>query len=332
MAPSGTLVDDPERDRSRIQRTGTAMTREPVNPSDPRWGGRIPRQLRFPEINIPGDIRGFFQHVSRRLDHFATFNEGHLPNVSYLGAKLEAASFGLFRVSTRGNPAKEIGEYFSPVSLPEPRPPAFPGGLIAMAVDATRRADEQRAEQKFTAERLSVLESLLSIIPREAGLLQLIDDIRGSFAYFEIPLDIMGDPPLIVPVEEPLLQQAVLERLFPTISVNWPAQAQELIRAYRRLISGDSPNSIFGDAFKALEEIARGLTSNPSFVFDKKHLARHFPDLHPTIHARIGKLAAHRGDKGSHGATGPQPHEIRYLLLEICNTALLLVGCPTVKG
>lgn len=142
-------------------------------------------------------------------------------------------------------------------------------------------------------------------------------------------LDIKGDPPLIVPTEEPLLQEEVIDRLLPRLASRFPERAQELVKAYHDSIEGKGLDSVFSEAFKTLEEIARSLTKDASFQFDKKNLEEYFPKLHGTIHQTIIRLAGHRGDKAGHGKSAPEPHEIRYLLIGICNVALLLLDYPS---
>jgi len=89
-------------------------------------------------------------------------------------------------------------------------------------------------------------------------------------------------------------------------------------------------NTIFGNAFKALEEVARQMTGDQNLVLsEEKELRKYFPVLHSTIYATIIKLAAHRGDKAGHGRQGPLPHEMRYLLFSICNVALLFLDYPS---
>ncbi len=176
-------------------------------------------------------------------------------------------------------------------------------------------------------ERIGVLESLLRILPNQssANVLQLKRDIRRFFAEAEIMLDIKGDPPLIVPMEEPLLQKEVLDKLLPRLESLFPDRAKELIRAYHNSIAGEDFDTVFSEAFKTLEEIARSLTKDTSFIFDKKNLNKYYPELHPTIHETMIRLAGHRGDEAGHGRSAPDPHEIRYLLFSICNIALLLL-------
>lgn len=110
-------------------------------------------------------------------------------------------------------------------------------------------------------------------------------------------LDIMGTPPLIVPMEEPLLQEEVLDKLLPRLTSRFPGRAQELIKTYHDLFAGVNLDSILSEAFKTLEEIARLIVGDKSFMFEKKHLKKYFPKLHPRIHETMIRLAGHRGDK-----------------------------------
>jgi hypothetical protein len=83
---------------------------------------------------------------------------------------------------------------------------------------------------------------------------------------------------------------------------------------------------VFGNAFKALEQLARDITKVDSLELSKPQLLeRHFSKLHGTIRDTIVKLAGHRGDEAAHGREGPDEYEIRYLLLSICNVALVLL-------
>lgn len=158
----------------------------------------------------------------------------------------------------------------------------------------------------------------------------LIRDIRRAFAEAKLPLDIKGSPSLIVPLDETLLQREVIDRLLPMLSAQFPQQANDLTQAYHDLLQGVDENTVFGNAFKALEEIARQISGNQSLTLsDDKDINKAFPLLHSTTHTTIMKLAAHRGDKGAHGRQGPPLHEMRYLLFSICNIALLFIDYPT---
>jgi len=285
-------------------------------------------------VQIEGDLWRLFDGLSGRLKQFAVFGEAG-PGLSgdYLGAQLDTASLRLFRHQTGFHPSLELEQYFSPGGLRKIPKLPVPGASILSSGLAIKMVAEERerlqSENRTCLEtRLSVLESLLHIIPDERALSKLISDIKRIFAYSGVSLDIEGVPPLIIPLEQPLLQHGVLNNLLPRLSARYPARAQELIEAYQRLLRGDKSDEIFVGAFKTLEELARSLTGDPKFEFKAASLKRHFPQLHPTIHETTIKLAAHRGDKGGHGRAAPEPHEIRYLLFEICNTALLLLDHP----
>jgi hypothetical protein len=129
-------------------------------------------------------------------------------------------------------------------------------------------------------------------------------------------------------LDEPLLQAGVIDNLLPRLAQRHPEGAKELIECYHRVVGGSSLDSVFGEAFKTLEEIARKETGNPSFIFDERNIAKHFPKVYPAIQATLVKLAAQRGDEGAHGRRSPDPHEIRYLLFAVCNIALLIIDYP----
>lgn len=177
-------------------------------------------------------------------------------------------------------------------------------------------------------DRLGVLEILLSILPQSDWINNLQRDMRRFFAEAKIMLDIKGTPPLIIPMEEPLLQQEVIDSLLSRLKENYPERANELVQAYHGIIIGRDLDSIFLEAFKTLEEIARSITNDKKFEFDKANLKKYFPDLHGTIHETMIKLAGHRGDRAGHGKDSPPPYEMRYLLFTICNIALLLLEYP----
>jgi hypothetical protein len=129
-----------------------------------------------------------------------------------------------------------------------------------------------------------------------------------------------------MPLEEPLLQKEVVDKLLPRLEAKYPERAADLMKACHDLLKGVDTNTVFGNAFKAVEELARQLSGEPKLELnDRTTLDKYFPELHGTIRETILKLAAHRGDKGAHGRKGPDGHEIRYLLFSICNLALLLL-------
>lgn len=177
-------------------------------------------------------------------------------------------------------------------------------------------------------DRLGVIEILLRILPQSDLIDNLKRDIRRFFAEAKIMLDVKGSPPFIVPMEEPLLQREVIDNLLPRLTDRFPERAKELVRAYHGMRTGEDLDSIFLEAFKTLEEIARAITNDKKFEFDRANLKKYFPHIHATTHETMIKLAGHRGDRAGHGKDSPAPYEIRYLLFSICNIALLLLEYP----
>jgi hypothetical protein len=209
--------------------------------------------------------------------------------------------------------------------------------LKERAVDSADR--ESRKTVHYTtivAERIAVLEALLRILPNQnQATAELIHDVRRFFAETRVILDIKADEgrlPLIVPLEEPLLQRAVIDDLLVRLSAGFPKRARELVDAYHELLKEADGDTIFLNAFKSLEELARELTRDTGFMFDKSHLQKNFPLLHGTIHQTLIRLGGHRGDRAGHGKNVLPPHEIRYLLFTICNAALLLLDYPQSAG
>jgi hypothetical protein len=193
----------------------------------------------------------------------------------------------------------------------------------------TRPERQKKHWDQKLSERLEVLQALLTLLSQqtEQEALNLLQrDIRRFAADSGVLLDIEGNPPTLVPREEPLLQQGIIDKLLPRLEQRFPDRAKDLTKAYHDLLNGVDTNTIFGNAFKALEEFARELTGDKNLMLsDAAALSKHFPGLHGTIQATIIKLAGHRGDEGAHGRKGPDEWEIRYLLFMICNITLLLL-------
>jgi hypothetical protein len=178
-------------------------------------------------------------------------------------------------------------------------------------------------------ERLTVLESVLRLVQHAQNFSKLRADLRRYLAEAQVMLDIAENPTQLVPIEEPLLQEEVLDRLLPRLADRFPQQEKDLVKAYHDLIQGGDTDTVFVIAVKALEEISRGISGNPKLTLDdQKSLKAAFPELHATILTTITKLAAHRGDKAGHGRQGPPSHEMRYLMFSICNVALLFLDYP----
>jgi len=198
--------------------------------------------------------------------------------------------------------------------------------------EATREQRKSHHYRTRIIERISVLESILHILPNESDWYgSLIRDIRRFFVESEIMLNIHideGRPSQIVPLDEPLLQSNVTDNLLPRLFEKFPDRARELVRAYHDFLGAKDGDTIFIEAFKSLEQLARDLTGDPKFLFDKSHLDKHFSSLHGSIRQTLIRLDGHRGDKGGHGKNAPPAHEVRYLLFAICNAALLLLDYP----
>lgn len=179
------------------------------------------------------------------------------------------------------------------------------------------------------SERLEVLQSILILLTHyqhNNALPGLVRDIRRFAADSGVLLDIKGNPPTIVPIEEPFLQKEVIDKLLPRLEAKYPERAADFIKAYHDILKGVDTNTVFGNAFKSLEALARAITGEKKLELNERvALEKHFPGLHGTIRESIIKLAGHRGDEGAHGRKGPDEYEIRYLLFSICNIALLLL-------
>lgn len=318
---------------------GMVMTKRNIRVKDERWGGYVPWFLRYQDFSH-GDrsqFYMFFDHLSHRLRQLILFNEAQVPNLLHFAFQLETASFREYRHQSGSNFHEEIGQYFDPNQLYSEVVISKFSGLSVLAytaeqLEADRQLQENRSKNRqLFIRRVGTLEALLNILPPCNGTSTLVRDIKRIFAITQIPLDIRGNHPAIVPLEEPLLQQEVLDELLPRLSIKFPDRAKELIAAYHGIVQGGRTDDIFLGAFKSLEEIARSITGDGSFTFHAGDAKKYFPELHTTIHETVKKLAGHRGDKAGHGKGGPEIYEMRYLLFLICNIALLLLDYPQEK-
>jgi hypothetical protein len=198
---------------------------------------------------------------------------------------------------------------------------------MSTKMKATAEQRQGKYYRPLFSQRLGALEVLIKILQAKKGAAfeDFINDLRAYFAEANIMLDIDADTCIIKPIEENLLQKEVIDTLMPRLASRFPERAKELNAAYHDMLGGKDFGDIFISAFKTLEEIARGITTDSKFEFDEKNLLRYFPKIHKTIRTTIIKLDAHRGDKAGHGKASPEPHEMRYLLFSICNIALLLL-------
>jgi hypothetical protein len=330
--------------------------------TDRRWDGRIPWYLRYPRASIAGEMESWLDLVGRRLERFFMFNEAELSNDHYFGSCLESETLGYFKYAIEygATTAGRLKGYFDFTAIrqqaeydcnsdveeaeaaelsrkqrlhkvrsglaPPPHEEVFRAEMRATNSRAQRLKAHQDAR---IAERVETLEAVFRTVMKLGGkkvaLDALVADLRRACAAKHVPLDIRGHPPLIVPIEEQLLQQNVIEPLLTRLAARWPDRANELIGAYHDMLTEKPPDEVFGNAFKTVEEIARSLTGDSTFEFSDADLKRWFPTMHSTIKTTISKLRAHRGDAAAHGRKAPTRSEIRYLLFHLCNTALLLL-------
>lgn len=322
-------------------------TNQRASSHDERWGDHVPWSLRYNIVADKGDFDKFMSMLSIRLHTLLQHNEARIGSTDHFLARLITESFGRFERKSGETGANTMYYYFAPATIreqaatkmgndPEKREcerlvhvdsDAF---AKAFAIDQATRPVRFKAHwRNLIADRLEVLQSVFVLLQQDArhdAVNLLIRDIRRFAAESNVLLDLKGDPPRIIPIEEPLLQKEVIDKLLPRLQANYPERAEDLIKAYHDLLKGEDTNTVFGNAFKALEALARQLSGSPSLELkDRSTLEKHFPGLHGTIKETIIKLTGHRGDEGGHGRRGPDEYEIRYLLFTICNIALLLL-------
>lgn len=301
---------------------------------DPRWGNYVPWFFRSTEL-CHGDYHLFLMRIAHRLRQLFLHNyhEAQIQDLDHFGDRIESQTFQRFKYkyehpSTLDN---QIEAYFDPLTLENQAAGGLYGNKPVSLLDLPRSGksnpEREGRFRKLVSERLGVLEAICQILPDSNGgrKAMLIRDIRRYFAEAGIMMDMTGDPPLIVPIDEALLQREIIDRLLPTLEGRFPQIAKDLIAAYHELRDGKDTNFVFGDAFKALETLAKAL--NGLMLNKLDQVQKFFPQLHPTTRKTIVNIADHRGDEGGHGGKGPIQQEMRYLLFEICNIALLMLEC-----
>jgi hypothetical protein len=329
---------------------------------DDRWGGDVPWFLRYAHAPLAGDFATFFARVGQRLERLMDFNEVGVGNFDHFSARLETDTLQRFQHRAGVPLGGHLRAYFDPRNIrqaaelraardPEEqrvrtlssthtfssfsaaRPPPESAELTRARTqaNATKPDRVERHWRALAAERLGVLEVLLSALDELAtvALTPLMADLRRAAAEAHIPLDLRGEPPRLIALDEGLLQSAVIDPLLGCLQERWPERAGELIEAYHDVLAGRRLDEVFARAYKSLEEIARSVTGDPTFDFSQKEMQKYFPQLHPTIRQTMSTLRDHRDDAASHGCKAPSVGEIRYLLFQICNVALLLLDCVT---
>lgn len=320
---------------------------------DERWGDNVPWSLRYPAVSKKGDYRKFFSLLSVRLQNLLQFNEAGIANLQHFGARIESESLGRFMLLANKPIAHQIFDKFSPETLDAEIAPLLnkdpeevelqnllkKHGLAAMLkpeinkfsikVMATREARRTAYWLPLIPDRLEVLQAILILLAQQQNhnaLRALERDIKRFSAESRLLLDLKGNPPTLVPIEEPLLQKEVIDKLLPRLESTYPDRAADFTKSYHDLLKGVDTNTVFNNSFKGLEELAREISGNRKLeLSERPALEKTFPKLHGTIRETIIKLAAHRGDEAGHGRKGPDEYEIRYLLFTICNLALLLL-------
>jgi|CXWL01.1.fsa_nt_gi hypothetical protein len=314
---------------------------------DERWGDHVPLSLRYDVVAERGDFRKFMTLLATRL-HALIEHEFGLGSPTHFLTRLITESLGRFHAKGGQTWANSVYYYFAPETLDEAANARTENDFEEkeckrLMHEADRKSFAKAFEIKnktrparyathwrtLVADRLEVLQSIFVLLQQDKkldALKALVRSIRRFAAESGVLLDVKGDPPTLVPIEEPLFQKEVLDRLLPKLEVKHPARATDLIKAYHDVLKGVDTNTVFGNAFKALEELAREISGILKLeLSDRAALEKSFPQLHGTIRETIIKLAAHRGDEGAHGRKGPDEYEIRYLLLCICNVALVLL-------
>lgn len=321
--------------------------------NDPRWGDHIPWSLSYSVIAQEGDFRRFFSLLSIRLHDLFQYNEAGIASIPHFGSRLTSESLHQFTYDGNHGLPPQIKTHFSPSTLDieaagkrsqdpeEIQLQTFQKGLglaafdnpnfktASAAVSATREARQEGHWRALIPGRLETFQSLLLLLGQlqnNNALRSLVRDIQRFAAESGILLNVKGTPPIVVPIEEPLLEKEVINKLLPRLEAKYPERATDITKAYHDLLKGTDTNTVFGNAFKALEELSREISGNSKLELnDRGAIEKSFPQLHGTIRETILKLTAHRGDEGAHGRKGPDEYEIRYLLFSICNIALLLL-------
>lgn len=325
---------------------------------DQRWGNEFPWFLRYPLAPTHGDWNAYFRHVQSRLAQLMDFNETGVVNPEYFAARLETASLRRFRHILGTPPGKELKAYFDPGVIHKEARRLCHADVEEQLVDTLRAqqsakasfsssmshssAELEHAEQaadrsrpmriaryksKLTAERIHVLETCLRMVyVQSPGILaDFVRDLNRAAADTRVAIRIDGEPPRIIPMEERLLQQEVIDSLLGRLQALWPERARELVDAYHDLLAEQPFDEVFSKAYKTLEAIGRAISGDDQFDFNPDDLKRYFPQLHPTIHKTFQLVRAHRGDAAAHGRKSPSASEMRYLLFQVCNMALLLL-------
>lgn len=218
-----------------------------MNIKDDRWGGYIPWSLRDESLPGTGNFKMFFNRVGQRLETCFRFAEAGAINDDMFGSFLESESLQRYRHNANHYLAPQLTQYFDSDT------PLEAAEYIANMCNPDNLSFEQIL-CKLHLDRLGVLEIILCILNTQSPpIARLRRDIRRFLVEAGIPLDLSGVPPAFVPLDEPLLQREVIDRLLPRLEARFPQRAKELIAAYHGLISREKPGDVFLAAFGTLE-------------------------------------------------------------------------------
>jgi len=316
---------------------------------DQRWAGYPPWFLRHSEFEGQGDFHKFFDLVAARVKQIISKDELNFNIAFYSTAlrhflvDLKNRSFKKFNFDedrfdgdlvVTDDLRNFLYRFFLPISIDarvyeKAHQLGFPNAHAELNKSVSEMNENIRGLYfDEIRETIFILEVFLQKIYERspAFFSTLRRDLRQICVFCGLMLDIQDSPVRIILIDEPLFQKEVLGKLLPRLQLNFPQEAQNLVEAYHQLVTESDTNKIFGNAFKALEVIGRTISGNPSLMLsDNIQVKKAFPGLHPTTIKSVLNLAAHRGDEGGHGGKAPPINQMRYLLLHVCNVALLLL-------
>ncbi|MEP6934904.1 MAG: hypothetical protein ABI988_13350 [Nitrospirota bacterium] len=264
---------------------------------DERWGDHVPWSLRYSVLSGKGDYRKFFSLLCDRLFNLFHFYEAGPINPEHFAARIASVSLSRFSYTADQDLELQLHTFFHPTSLDaeakwrmtEDTEEREVGRLLQIhhggaasnreyqkantIADTTRQTRQEAHWRVVVAERLEVLQSIFVLLPQaqeKDALNSLVRDVRRFAAESNVLLDLRGNPPTVIPIEEPLLQQEVIDKLLPRLETTYPERAADLVKAYHDLLKGIDTNTVFGNAFKALEELAREISGEKKLELNER--------------------------------------------------------------
>ncbi|GBE39447.1 hypothetical protein BMS3Bbin08_02070 [bacterium BMS3Bbin08] len=320
---------------------------------DRQSGNYIPWFLRSDDTPSSGDFQLFFDRLSHRVKQLLDCDEISSSDLPHFGHQLESKSRQKFLYNKDSGLSlpSQISDYFKSSTIKKQWKAEigrfildkYKAGFqdteneddvnkkindLAKENNAVIFEHQKKSYSSLFKERLGVLEVLLQIFPQKNKKVfsDFTGDIKSYFAESGIMFD-LDEQDQIKPLDAPLLQKEVIDDLLPRLQSQHPEIAKELVKAYHDMLNGESFDSVFFDAFAALEKLAREITGDPKFEFTKSNLNKYYPGVHIAIHSIMDNLRGLRDNDVKDERKTPEPYEMRYLLFSICNTALLLLDC-----